>query len=549
MRMHLIPVLVLVVLPVLYLSWKWRWPRRRALRWAGGVALILLAAVALPYQGVDFLYVKRIFLFVCAGVALVLVSSRLRLGGLERPRRLLVVLAALAAFAVAAHLNFFAFHGERTFVHLHDVAHYYLGSKYYAEAGYDDLYVAMLRAQAELYDNYFRSRTARDLETYEIVDIGDLLSQRSHEVKAAFSAERWEAFQRDVEFFRGELGAQIATVTADHGFNATPVWTLFGSALSRQVDAGSRRGILALSLIDTGLLLVSFAAVYLAFGARTALLSVLFFCMTFGAGFGWTGGAFLRYLWFSSFVVGVCLFYKKRDAAAGALFALAALVRIFPALFVVPIFFRGAWKWWRHRRLPRREASFLGSFVVSALVLVALTGLLPRGFDHWSEFRKQMDLHVANISPNVVGLTDALAYQWGRPDKVTQEEFNALKVRRGRIYSGQLLLVFLPLLLLTARLARGATDMGVLALALPLLLAGLSLAGYYQVFLVLLVLWQRASLPNLALIFAVEAAAYGLMLFEDRDGLLFIYRSLLLLLLYVALFAPRVRRSLASSPV
>ena len=58
-------------------------------------------------------------------------------------------LGALASLAAIAYLNFFSFHGERTFVHYHDVAHYYLGSKYFRELGYANLYTAMLRAEAE----------------------------------------------------------------------------------------------------------------------------------------------------------------------------------------------------------------------------------------------------------------------------------------------------------------------------------------------------------------------------------------------------------------
>jgi hypothetical protein len=65
------------------------------------------------------------------------------------------------------------------------------------------------------------------------------------------------------------------------------------------------------------------------------------------------------------------------------------------------------------------------------------------------------------------------------------------------------------------------------------------------VFLVVLVLWQRRSPRNLALIFAVEAASYALMLFEDREALLFLYRGALLAFLYAALFLPALRRELS----
>ncbi len=534
MHNHLIPVLVLLVLPALYLAHRLRLTEHPRVRWLGGGALAAAVLASAPWEGVDFLYVKRINLFICLGVVLLLLGRRYGAAGLGRRGRFLTVLTLTAAFTVTVYTNFFAFHGLRTFIHLHDAAHYYLGSKYYAEAGYADLYTAMLRAEAELYDNRFKTVTARDLHTYEEVHIRALL-QASEPVKAAF-AGRWDEFKDDVAFFREALGEHYPAVLKDHGFNATPAWALIGGALSRRVPAGSRRGILLLCLLDVGLLVAVFAAVGWAFGRVALLLALIHFCVIFGANFGWTGGAFLRYLWFFGVVVGVCCLKKRRDASAGALLAFATLMRIFPVVFAVPIVLKGLALAWRHRTLPRRQAVFLGSFLATAAVLFALTGLLPRGYGHWGEFREQMELHVANISPNVVGLTEVLAYRGG-DEQVSRDEFLALKARRQRIHTAQLLFVFLPALAAAAWLARRRTDVGAVTLALPLLLLSVSLGAYYQVFLVLLVLWQRDSPHNLALIFAVEAASHGLMLFEDREALLFIYRSVLLLVLYLGLFS------------
>ena len=152
------------------------------------------------------------------------------------------------------YTNFFAFHGigrERVFIHLHDVAHYYLGAKYFPELGYQRLYTAMLRAEAEKYENHFRSLEARDLETNGLVDIRALLA-RSDPVKARFSAERWAAFQEDVAFFRGWMKKQWGEVLRDHGFNPPPLWPLLGGALANLVPAGSHAGILALTLARPG---------------------------------------------------------------------------------------------------------------------------------------------------------------------------------------------------------------------------------------------------------------------------------------------------------
>ncbi len=549
MRNHLIPVLFLLVLPALFFARRWRWLENRWAKWLGAVALAATVVLSLPWQGVDFAVVKRVNLLIAAATALLLLLRHHRVPWARHGPRRRLLLAALAAIAIVNYFNYFAFHGhgQRAFVHLHDVAHYYLGSKYYAELGYTELYTAMLRAEAELYDDRFKAIEARDLATYERVHIRALL-QRSESVKAAFSAPRWQDFRTDVAYFRDRLDRHYGKVLLDHGFNPTPVWALFGGALSNRVPAGSKTGILLLTLLDPLLLILAFAAIRLAFGLETTLLAVIHFCVVFGATFGWTGGAFARYLWFFATVAAFACLHRRRYASAGALLALATMLRVFPAFFIAPLVFKAAARLWRppiggpRLGVLHRYRRFFIAFGATVALLFALTGLLPRGLGHWLEFRANMERHVANISPNVVGLTEALALRWGEDDQVTAEEFAAIKARRQDIYRLQLASIFLPLLLLTSRLACRRTDLGALALALPLLYAGLSLAAYYYAFLIVLLLVHRASPGRLALIFAAEAAPYVLMMFEDRDAVLFVYRGLLLALLYFALATDRRNR-------
>ncbi len=548
MRNQLIPVLFLIVLPALYLAQRSSWLKHGWARLTGGVILTTVVVISLPWQGLDFLIVKRINLLIAATTAVLFLLRHYRVPWACRRRQRLAVLAVLAAIAIVNYFNYFAFHGhgQRAFVHLHDVAHYYLGSKYYPELGYHQLYTAMLRAEAELYDDHFKAIEARDLATYERVHIRALL-ERSEPVKAAFSAQRWHDFRLDVATFRDRLDRQYGKVLLDHGFNPTPVWAFLGGAVARLVPAGSEPGILLLTLLDPLLLILVFIAVRWAFGLETMLLTLIHFCVVFGATFGWTGGAFARYPWFFATVLAVACLHRRHYLPAGALLALATMLRVFPAFFLVPLAFKAVIAWRRHgarpnvgrSRIPRRYRQLFVAFAATATLLFALTGLLPRGFHHWTEFRANMRLHVANISPNVVGLTEALALRWGEREKVTAEEFEALKVRRRHIYLIQLAVVLLPLLLLTARLAPRQTDLGAIALALPLLYVGLSLAAYYYVLLIVLLLAHRATPGKIALIFAVEAAPYVLMLFEDRDAVLFIYRGLLLALLYMAV-CPKV---------
>ncbi|MEO1087085.1 MAG: hypothetical protein AAFY88_22850, partial [Acidobacteriota bacterium] len=303
---------------------------------------------------------------------------------------------------------------------------------------------------------------------------------------------------------------------------------------------GSGRGLFLLSLLDPLLLLLAFAAIGWAFGRRTLLLSVLLFTVVLGATFGWVGGAFLRYPWFFGVVTGLACLRKRRYGLAGGLFAVATMLRVFPFFFLLPLAAKAAWGLWRNRRIEGRYLRLAAGFGTVALALFLATGVLPRGYGHWGEFRDNMQLHLKNIAPNVVGVTEVVAHRWGVDGLVTQEEFDALKERRHRLHTVQRVVFFGPLALLVAWVSRRRGDLMGIALAFPLLLSGLSLAAYYYVFLVLLIPIFRRSTPALALIFAGEALAFSLRLFEDAEARVFIYRTVGLLWLYgVLLIRPR----------
>ncbi|MEM7584055.1 MAG: hypothetical protein AAF560_11780 [Acidobacteriota bacterium] len=536
----LLPAVLLIILPALLLARRLGWLERR---WQQGLAAgagLMLVIDSWPQRGLELAILKQLYLLIAAAAALLLLLRHYRIRWTLDPRRFDRALAGLAILGVVAYCNFFAFHGvtddgERTFVHLHDVAHYYLGAKYYPELGYTELYTAMLRAEAELHDDHFKAIEARDLADYRRVHIRELL-QRSDPVKAAFSPERWADFQRDVDVFRERLGPHYGTVLLDHGFNPTPVWALAGGWLSNWVPAGSERGILLLTLLDPLILIAMFGIVGRTFGRRTALLTVIHFCVAFGATFGWVGGAFLRFPWLFGLVVGLCCLHRKRYELAGGLLAVATMTRVFPGFFLVPLAAKAVTVAWRRRELPRRYVALFGGCLVTAVILALATLALPRGASHWGEFHANMSNHLRNISPNVVGLTELLTLRLdAEQTQVTGEEFEALKARRQQLRNAQLWIVFVPLLALSAYLAPRRTDLGIAHLALPLLYAGLSLAGYYYAVLMVAILVERSSPKRLSWIFAVEALAYVLMLFETRDALVYVYRGALVAWLYVGL--------------
>jgi hypothetical protein len=518
--------------------------RDRRVRWAALGAAVVALGWCLPTAGVDFVYLKRLNIFLAAAAAGAVLTRLPRLAGLLRPRAYLAVLGALAAACLTVYLNFFSFHGERTYVHLHDVAHYYLGAKYFDELGYESLYTAMLRAEAEAYQGRLATREARDLATNDLVPVRVLLA-RSDDVRAAFTPERWHDFRQDVSLFREWLGPQYKSLFADHGFNPTPLWPVVGGRLANRVPAGSPAGVRLLTLLDPLLLLAGFAVVAWVFGLTTALVAVIHFCLIFGASFGWTGGAFLRYVWFASLLGALCCLRQERHALAGALVAAAAALRVFPALFALPIALKALHTLWRERRVAGPHRRFLAAAALTGAALFLAGGLQARGLGAWPEFRANLRKHMDTVSPNIVGLTNALAYRPG-PDTLTLEELREQQDRRRRVNRIQLATLFVATLVAVGLLAPRLDDVSATVLAVPLLLTGLNLASYYYVLLVLLAVasWDRPL--RLAALFGLEVVSHALLLFEEREHVLYIYRSVLLLYLLAAFHVPDLAARLAA---
>lgn len=240
---------------------------------------------------------------------------------------------------------------------------------------------------------------------------------------------------------------------------------------------------------------------------------------------------FLRYGWFVCIAAGAACLHRGHHARAGALLAVATMFRVFPDVLVLPLAMKAVAVTLRRGRPVKRHVRLFAAAGAVVVLSFAATGLLPKGFGHWQEFDDNLRTHMMNISPNVVGLTEALAFRTGGGD-VTAEEFNALKDRRKRIRDGQLLVLALPLAGLVGCLAPRRTDLGAMSLGVLLLYPLLSLAAYYWSVLVVLLVRYRGSPQRLALIFAAEAVPYVLLVFDARDATVHVVRGLALLVLF-----------------
>ncbi|MEA2625825.1 MAG: hypothetical protein QOD06_1870 [Candidatus Binatota bacterium] len=533
-------VLVLLVAPLWYFAARLGLLSRPKAPTIVAIASAVLLLAAMPRSGLGIPELKRLALLITTAAALLQLCRAVGVPAFGRRELRLALLGLLAVAAIAVHLNFFAFHGRRTYVHLHDVAHYYLGSKYHREVGYDGLYTAMLRAEAELHHDHFRAIEARELETNALVHIRALLI-RSEPVKHAFTPERWRSFQADVDYFRQALGPQWGDVLRDNGFNAPPFWALVGGAIANLVPAGNASGILAITLIDGVLEALTFAVIGATFGVEVGLLAIVYFCTIFGTGFGWTGGAYLRYLELAGVLIAAAELHRRRHAAAGALLGLATLLRLFPAVLLAGLALRSARSLLRGEGLPPGHVRLFGAFAAVVVVGVALTATAPAGAAHWREFRDKLRLHVEFPATNRVSLLAALTYPGERLSE-TPEGHAREVARRNRLHRIQLLVAAPLVLLLLILVARRLDDVGALAAGVPVLFVTLDVTGYYWWLLLLLLIANRDRPAILALLFAVEAGSYSLLLFEDAERLLYAWRSILVGVALLAVYLDPLRQ-------
>lgn len=320
-------------------------------------------------------------LAVWIGVVAILVRGR---GG----RGELAALGALAVLALGAYTGFGRFHGEGRLLHDHELVHYTMGSRYHAELGHDGLYAALhhaLLTEAPTVGEGILG--VKNLRTYSL-EPAALSAARGREITRRFTPERWDRFRADVACFVERLPArEWAVVLADHGYNATPFWTVLGGALTGDAPLTDAR-LHLLALLDPLLLLVALGFVAGALGPRAGLLATVVVLATPLAPFDVVGGAYLRQLWLAGVLVFAAARARGLPVIAGAALAVAALDRVFPGLLLlVPLVeMFGS----DRARSARREVA---AFALTAVALVAVTGLAGSGIDAWRAFIANVIAH------------------------------------------------------------------------------------------------------------------------------------------------------------
>jgi hypothetical protein len=255
----------------------------------------------------------------------------------------------------------------------------------------------------------------RNLKTHRMQRVEEVKDQIAA-IPQRFTPERWEAFKTDMRYFRETMGQRdYLGSMRDHGGNATPVWL----AIAHLIFAGttaSNETLTVTGLLDPLLLLIAFGAIWRTFGVRTMLVAMA----VWGAndfymfGSNW-GGATLRHDWMAYLALGVCALKQRWWMAGGALLALSALIRAFPALALIGLTFPAVWYVIDYRRahgqLPTVRALIQGnrpllSATLGATICVVAFVMLSSALfspDAWVEWFNKVrlldrDPHVNHIS-------------------------------------------------------------------------------------------------------------------------------------------------------
>ena len=317
------------------------------------------------------------------------------------------LLALLALLAVGAYFAPLA--QRKSVVHRWEMFHYYLGSKFHRELGYERLYACVAVADVEAGVPGVEKRRIRDLET-DLLITAERAVKAPESCKAHFSAARWQAFTSDVGLFRRGTGSSRLwqETQRDHGYNPPPLWTLVGRTVAGLAPP-TERFLSVVASLDWVLMGASLGLLGWAFGGRVALVAAIFWGTQAASEIGWTGGGFLRQDWLFAAMASLALLRKGWPFAAGCALAVAGLLRLFPLLlFAGPavLLVSGLV---RARTVPSDRWRFFAGATATASV-VALVTLHAVGTDSYARFWEHIQLRHTSAITNHMSLRTLFAF-------------------------------------------------------------------------------------------------------------------------------------------
>lgn len=269
--------------------------------------------------------------------------------------------------------------------------HYYLGSKYFAELGYDGLYEEALKADEQGRQRFTQVKRYRDMKTY---DTRPAAKVRTLPPRELWTEARWAEFVRDVATIGGlESRGFWVHPLQDRGYNPPPGWTLLGGTLAKLTDPRNPLQSGFLMCVDPGLLLLAFWLSARTYGLFRSLVALLGMVLWVGS-YRLFGGKLVQYDWLAALWASLCCMRREQWLWAGALAAYATSVRVFPGGLMLGAFAGAVFEAYRGRRLSGPLVQLFGGGAAVLLALVLLSSVTSgRGLSAWSEFVEKSSVH------------------------------------------------------------------------------------------------------------------------------------------------------------
>jgi hypothetical protein len=336
-----------------------------------GAALLVWLGVHLGLLTEDRWLPELLCLGLIAGAALGWSTG----GVSPRRRRIataLLALIILPAITVQAHGRLQEW-GTDAQVAEWGVFHYYLGSKYFDELQYTELYREAYIADWDGGTGpraFAAVKKVRDLRTYRSLKTEQL---RQEARSARWSDARWAEFKADVAWLgRQAQGKRWRAILHDRGYNPPPSYTLISGFWTGLLSLRDPLGQTLLINLDMLLLLGALLFSVRAYGWSRSLLVLGSFILWYGNANRVYGQIWILD-WFAACWAACSAWRLKRHGLSGALLGYAACMRVFPAVLLL-----GPPLVWAVRRL-RRKGADTRRLLRFALAAAAVTLLLVAG--------------------------------------------------------------------------------------------------------------------------------------------------------------------------
>ncbi len=497
------------------------------------------------------------------GAVLVAVAVVHRAVGAGRDRWTWIERAALigaVAVSIFGWTNFGTWHGGRG-VHYHEQFHYMVGSKYFAEVGYDLLYHCTAVAQDE--DGHreeLLGKKVRVLATNVLLGSAKAIIDNPEPCRAKFSPQRWAAFKQDVRLFRSQMGLSgIERFYTDHGYNASPAWNMVGGWIANRgweskippsemvytnpnlagktaAERGSMRArwekdkerfigeARHFAQIDGVLYLAILGLIAWAFGLRALALACVIWYIGHPWSFYWTGGGYARAPWLFMAVAGMCFMKKGMSALGGFGITWSMLLRVFPGALIGGVVARIAWGVIKERHISKAHRRLILGCVAAVVLLAGVPLAVPssgggdyKGFLHNSMKHKETGL------TNHMGMPTLFAFKpsyLGRKVRNNAEDdpWAVWKQKRHEVLQARTIpfaAAVLGLFLLVGYVGRRREDWEVTAMSTVFIVAGFQLTCYYYIFCIML---APLALQRLRYVIAILAMCVATQLVHLAGG-------------------------------